>query len=264
MENMIPPESQEHLSAIESIGYEALAEVAHAYGDGSGSIRPEVRDLAYHNLNHTTRVQNAARTLARDMQLSPYDQALAATIASAHDVIHDRIDDILPESASAAWLTTRMQEMHLPAEDIEIAELAIMSTVCTLDDQGRLLQYYGQIMFPNERSAQIAACVASADMEALASAHGPRVGHDLFRERLGYKAQELPPSLDDLAAFQEEQVQLLDTYSYPYPGAELLFGGLRRHAYLFHLSLLQDIEQGRITTWQQVAQADEAFYNQYA
>ncbi|MDB5184453.1 MAG: hypothetical protein JWN38_261 [Candidatus Saccharibacteria bacterium] len=245
------------IELLASLGRQALDHIADAYGDGH-SQRPE--DLPYHNVGHTVRVQHAAGLLADNLALSSYDCALVSTVAAAHDVIHEASSGQTAEEASAAWLTERLRQLSMPPEDIEIAKLAIAATAYHFDVDGTLTQNYWNINYPNSRAQGIAACVASADMEALVAPHGPIAGQKIFEERQKRRGHPPENAVKDYAVFQGEQLRLLQTYCYPLGCAEVLFGNMRPHVYLHDLSLLQDMESGLVLTWDQVVQANEAFY----
>ncbi len=179
-------------------------------------------------------------------------------IAAAHDVVHDGGED--DETKSADWLVEHMKTAGFTDEDFEIARLAILGTTPILGSNGLLRsQQFALTGFPSIRSGEIALCVAAADMEALFAPYGPLVAHDLLRERLGVAGYELPPSLEGVAEFQKQQLELLKTYQPLYPRLEEHLGNRRKEIYMYHKHLLDDVESGAVTSWQQMYALDQAF-----
>ncbi len=262
MEQYRPNRPHEKLrEAAERITYDAFGEVAAKYGSGYPDAMPAtVRELAYHNLQHSWQVETVAGKLAQVYGLNADDESLARMIAAAHDVEHDAVADASAELRSAEWLVRRMQVAGFSRDDLEIACLAIDGTTPLYDEAGNFAgQKYSQIIFPSERAERIARCVAGADMSAAYTNHGPIVAHELFKEYANIGTHEAPMSLAGLEKFQAGQVVFLQNLQPIYPGIDALLGGLREQNIDYHKQLLNELEAGRVTTWEQVEQMDSDY-----
>jgi|GEM_PF-5449266 len=251
-----------------TIGYDALLEVTSKYGTGEWDIDLEIspteKCLAYHNMSHTKRVRDASKQLAKLHGLPLYDQKLTSMIASAHDVIHERNDTQSAEQRSAEWLKNKMAAHGFSDEDIEIARLSILGTTPILDTNGDLIsQEFTLIPFPSQRAGEIALCVAVADMEALFSAYAPTEAHNLYKERRGIPTQINPRDLDGFIAFQQEQLHIYKTYQPLIRTLENAAGNLRLQLYNYHQLLLKDVENGAVTTWNEIISRDTRFCQEF-
>jgi len=262
------PNNQEKIIAAEEIGYEALAEVAEKYGTGfedtDGAMPPEVRSMAYHNLQHSWRVRDIATMLAEHHGLNEYDQALVKMIASAHDVVHEENALKSAEDLSVDWLINKMVDSGFSKEDQDIARLAILGTIPITDTEGNFIgQTFPLTFFPSERSGEIALCIAAADLEALFAHYGPLESHNLFKERRGLGIYDAPADLESLIEFQKQQISLMDTFQPLYPELEILLGDLRQEIAEHHRTLLAAIISGHVTAWDQVVAWDTEFAERF-
>lgn len=261
-----PNMSSEKCERADRLAYMALSEVAIKYGSGyeDDNNRPEVHDLAYHNLQHSWRVKDAAERLAKKLGLSEDDILLTGMIAAAHDVVHEPADDKTPERLSAEWLMERMNTEGFSEEDQAIACLVIQGTATIVDTNGDFIgQQFPLIGFPDERAGTIALCIAAADMEAAYANYGPAVIHDYFKELQGYGYAEIPTTLDGLVEFQETEVKFLENLQPLFKGMEQLLGGLKQEGIAHHTALLEELRAGRITTWVEVQQFDNDFMQRH-
>lgn len=247
---------------MEDLEYVALEEVTARYGSGypDDPNIPLVKNLAYHNLQHSWRVRDAAAMLARINGLNEYDSRLARVIASAHDVIHESADDKSAEELSTVWLHDHLERQGINPIDKEITRLAILGTTPLLDTDGAFLgQQFILTQFPSQRAGEIALCVAAADMEAVFRPYGPAVAHDLYKEHIGLATHESPDSLDDVVDFQQKQIEFVATFRPLYPDLERIFGDLRKPIINHHESILDDIYRGNIYEWSQIVARDNEF-----
>ncbi len=262
--------NEQGIEGLHTIGYDALMEVTVRYGIGDSEIDalypPTLSSLAYHNASHTMRVREATRRLAQIHGLTPYDTELAVTIASAHDVYHNGGEgEKTDEELSAQWLVGILGRAGFSAEDKEIARLAILGTTPLKDtDENFMGQQFLLTEFPSLRSGEIALCVAAADMEAVFAAYGPIVAHDLYKERVGRSTCETVEDVFPLIEFQESQIRFISTYQPLYPELEQLFGGLRNAIVEHHTRLRDDLIAGKITSWNQIIEADCAFAQEFS
>lgn len=259
-----PPYSS--IEKLNSIGYDALTEVAARYGYGYEEVdrdcSPDVRHLAYHNAQHSLRVRGAARQLAQLHHLSTFDEELVVTIASAHDLFHDGIDD---EERSADWLTERLAIGGFSEEDQEIARLAVLGTTPIKDSDGEYVsQQFSLTQFPSERAREVALCVAASDMEAIFAPHGPLVAHDLFRESNDIHESLQDLDISQLISFQARQIHFVESFHPLYPELEQIFGGLRKEIVDHHKLLLGHLQSGEIRTWQEIYRSDIEFCERHS
>lgn len=255
-----PTIDKEYSAKADRLAYAALGEVAIRYGSGyDDGVTPDVHDLAYHNLQHSWRVKDAAERVARKLGMTEYDIVLVGMIAASHDVIHESVDGQTAEQASAEWLVNRMQAEGFSEEDQTIARLAILGTTMSVDADGELGQQFPSIEHPGERAGTIALCVAAADMESAYAHYGPSIIHGYFKELNGYGTFETPPTLDGLIEFQEMQGVFLSNLKSLFVGMDQVLGGLKQEGIAHHKQLLDELRAGRITTWAQVIEFDNEF-----
>lgn len=82
----------------------------------------------YHDLRHATAVARDSQDLARELGLSPHDQAVVAIAAWTHDVVYDARpgDD---ERSSAAWTRQELTNAGVREADIARAEELVLATI---------------------------------------------------------------------------------------------------------------------------------------
>lgn len=247
------------LEAAEALGWEALAEVTIRYGTGVDDQAQECA-LAYHNTGHTMDVRENSLRMARFLGFSALDQALVVLAASAHDIVQLQPRGVM-EQASADWLQQAMLSAGFGAPDRNAAQLAVLATTPRLAANGSMTgQLVSELNYSDHRSALIAACVASADMAKLYAPDGPLLGRAVYKEAHGILPTEEPRfERDDLLKSQQFTIQLLQSYHYPHPAGEQLFGALRPLVIAHQLAVTQDIWLGQINSWQQLIDRDWEF-----
>ena len=234
-----------------------LSEVAHRYGDG---INPgSIASCPYHNLEHSTAVMEGAVLLASRLHLSRAALELAALSGAAHDVIREHAEDMTPEEASAAWLRRVMLNNGYTIDDTTVTTRAILATTAQMLESGIVVQQTAGLNADSEANA-VALCVASADLRALYMPTGPRAAHDYFRELRGLSGEEAPADLEGLRKYQLGEVALTSGYRYPLDVAEALFARDRDDIVAHHKRLIDLLDRGLISSWDDVVQLDLEYY----
>ncbi len=247
----------------DKIAGQALGDVMRKYGTGYPAYAGGERGgLAYHNLHHTQYVCHATEMIGEELSLSKEDQAIGRLAAAAHDIVHDKPRG-QAEDESSQWLETAMQRYGFSKLAREVASLAILGTEPEVQEGVLVWQYASRLRYPCKSAETIALSVACADLSELYSPLGPLLGHDLYKESLGVAPSSDPP-LDNLLAFQQRQVMLAETYRFPHPAGEHLFGRLRREVTVYHEQVLNRLERGSIDSWGQVVEQDRDFARTYS
>lgn len=238
-----------------------LREVARRYGssDQDGSIA----SYPYHNLEHSVTVMEGAVLLASQLQLSKAAIELAALSGAAHDVIREHSEEMTPEGASAAWLRHVMHDQGYDTKDSDITTRAILGTTAQMLESGVIIQQTASFDTGSEADI-VALCVASADLRALYMPSGPRAAHDYFRELRGLSGNEAPASLEGLRNYQLGEVALTRSYRYPLDMAETLFARDRDDIVAHHERLIDLLDRGVITSWDDIVRLDLEYYEAHS
>lgn len=163
------------------------------------------------------------------------------------------------EAASAAWLEEQLATHHgLPGEVAKVGSLAILGTEPLFENGAIVGQKATQLEYPSKSAERIALSVASADLGSLWVPEGPYYSHQLYREIKGVGGDAEPP-MEGLAAYQQGQVRLLQSYQYPLAEADAVLATHRQPVETHMSKLALDLEQGKITTWPQVIEQDLRF-----
>ncbi|HSX42551.1 MAG TPA: hypothetical protein VLF59_00510 [Candidatus Saccharimonadales bacterium] len=252
----------DQLQETERVGTEALDLVEARYGSGYPHYRGgENGGLADHNRRHSWAVVQGMEAMADALDLSRTERAIGRTAAAAHDVVQLKARGVM-EQESATWLEARLQGL-VPAQIVRMGTLAILGTEPILEDGKLTGQVAAQLSYPDSRTELVAKSVACADLGELHSARGPLQGHELYKEIHGVTPADTP-DMEGLVNFQRSQVWLAENYHYPHPMGERVFGGLRGVVVDYSAGMLDQLESGRIETWQQLVDHDEAFMRKYA
>ena len=108
----------------------------------------------------------------------------------------------------------------------------------------------------------MAKSVASADLGELYTPQGPLLGHQLLRE-INNMANPRSLSLEKLAAFQKNQVELLERYRFPLPQAERTLTRHKPQVIAHSIDIMNKIETGEVESWEAIIEFDQAFARQY-
>ncbi len=273
MRIIINNDTQETYMHREYTPYERVAEAAYEIVDATYSATGNARVdalaelyLPYHNGAHARSVADTVWILKDVVGLTPVEYGVAAASAAAHDVIYE-IDliDGTNERLSAEWI---MQEMARYPEDIthvqrNIAALAILGTQYVKD--GFMMQQNAVVQsYPTKRAELVAHVVAAADLGKLYAPDGPLAAHRYYEETV-VGASGKTPSLEGFLDYQRGQISFLDGgYRYPTKEIEWALSEQKPAVMAYSLSLLADLEQGRVDTWQGVIDRDIAFMQQAA
>jgi hypothetical protein len=117
--------------------------------------------------------------------------------------------------------------------------------------------------YPDRTTELVTKSVASGDLGELYTPQGPYLGHQLFREIQGMPTERQLP-FEKMAAFQRNQVGLLEQYQYPLKQAERLLATHRPQVTDYSHNLLEQLEAGTIETWDELIDRDKAFIRQHA
>jgi len=249
---------------LEEVGQEALAVVDRTYGEGYPRYRRRgSHELSYHNGHHAREVGNTAFKLCTLSGLDTLESETGRTAGFAHDIVQlkGRGTD---ERESAEWVERELGRRDIVAPGLRtMGALAILGTE-PLFDGGKLVGQKATTMrYPSKDAELMAKSVASADLGELYTPQGPLLAHQLFREINGM-AQPRTLSMDKLAAFQRNQVELLERYHYPLPKAERRLTKLKPQVIAYSTDLIGKIERGEIESWDGIIEHDQAFARQYS
>lgn len=235
------------------LSIEALNYVDDHYGQ-----HPEDNQatLSYHNGLHTRNVMIDFLALADITGLDTASRAIGVAAASSHDLIQGtgRGSD---EAKSADWFSENLGKARIFSPfQIEAGRLAILGTEPIFENGLLTGQMAEQIDYPTLLHEKIAKILASADLGRLYTLDGPYMSHMLFKEING--SQE-PEDLTGLLKFLKVQMPLLQNYVHPLKEAHKFFSSHQSQVIAYAGSLIQDIELGRLETWQQVVDSDKDF-----
>lgn len=245
--------------ATEAIAAEALTIVEDTYGSGYPLYRGgENGGLAYHNRHHSEALQADTGRMCDALGLTRTERAIGRLAGAAHDIVQLKPRGVM-EQESAEWLEAEMHRRGVfPKDVIRVGTLAILGTEPTFENGHLTGQVATQLRYPSRSAELIAKSVAAADLGELYSPAGPLLGHELFKEIQGVTPGD-EPDMAQLIDFQREQVQLTERFRYPLPEAEAVFGKLRGEVVAYATEILDDLEQGNITSWDELIARDEAF-----
>lgn len=254
----------EQIRAAHEIGEDALEIVDNTYGSGYPLWTPGVHELAYHNGHHGRAVGAKAVQLCDYLGLGSVEQAVAKVAGYAHDIaqLNGRGVD---EAKSATWLTSAMQERGAFSQYTQtMGALAIVGTEPIFSADGKITgQKASELSYPNKASELVAKSVASADLGELYTPQGPYFGHQLAREIFGIiPGDEFSP--EKLIAFQQDQLEFIENYTYPLAEAEKLFATHKTEVIAYGRSILHLLEKGEIASWDELIRRDEAFMEKHA
>lgn len=248
---------RKHEIATDKIGSEALKLVDARYGSGYPLWKKGERELAYHNGYHSRIVGEAAVRVCTQYNMSPSELSFVRAIGYSHDVIQTGTRG-RDERNSAEWFEERLEEARVFPESIRgIGGLAIRGTQPVFEDGIVTGQLATRQEYPNRRAEQIALGVACGDFGSLHAPRGPYEGHQYMREINGM----CPPedlTLEKMTEYQKGQVALLEDFEFPDPNGHVL-ATHKPQVIAFAHKTLRDMEAGRIETFNQLLDIDEAF-----
>lgn len=251
------------IMALDQIGTEALSIVGARYGSGYPHYHGgESGGLSYHNRHHSWAVQQGVEVMGVAIGLSRTELAIGRAAAAAHDIVQLKDRGIM-EQESADWFKQEMQAKDVPSEVRSIGVLAILGTEPILKSGLLVGQVAERLDYPSQSAELVAKSVACADLGEIHSAHGPLLGHELFKE-INNVAPSQEPSMGKLIAFQRGQLWLAENYQYPLAAGERVFGVLRSEAVAYSAKILDELEHGRIESWQELIARDQVFLRSHS
>lgn len=236
-----------------------LGHVDRKFGSGYPKFTPGAMRAAYfHTGHHSRAVGSNAAKLGQAIGLS-YAEVRACRLSGfAHDSYQtfpaNRGHD---EKKSAEFLEAAFaRAKKLPSAFKEACLLAIVGTEPLFDKDFNIVgQRANAQAYPSASAERIAKCVACGDFGDLYAPTGPMGAHLLCKELRGGKT----PSMQDLAVFQSKQVTLLHNFRFAMPEAEAVLAVHRPRVIKYSEMVLNQLEDGRITTWEQLIAQDIKF-----
>lgn len=235
---------------------QTLRAVDARYSTGYPEYRGGNELWLYHNGHHARSVGRGALRVARAAGLSSDVARIGEIAGYAHDIYQGKGH----EDQSAEWLEAKLRQKGLSKSVARMAGLAIRGTKPLFIDGVIAGQMATRQQYPSYEAEQIALAVASADLGSLYIPEGPLLAHDLYRE---LHAEQAPAIDERLLAFQQNQVKMLESYSYPLAQATKVLATHKPQVIKYSHKLLRQLERGDIDSWQQLRTQDEAFYRQY-
>lgn len=245
-------------TALEEIENDTLDTVDRKYSTGYPQYRGcSGEGLLYHNGRHARSVGHGALRVAMAIDVSPEAAKIGEVAGYAHDIYQGKGH----EMRSRRWLEDQFRKKGLPQPLAQMAGLAITGTEPIFSGGVISGQMATKQRYASREAKQVALAVASADLGSLYMPEGPLLAHDLYRE---IHAEQDPAIDDRLLEFQQTQVKMLESYSYPLAQATKVLATHKSQVMKYSHKLLRQLERGDIDTWQQLRAQDEAFYRQYA
>jgi hypothetical protein len=253
-----------HFLELNTVADTALSQVEASYGSGYPHFTSgEQGGLAYHNRHHSAAVQQGSEAMADALGLSLAERALASTAAAAHDIVQLKSRGIM-EQESADWLVEQLRRNRLFSESaVRAGALAILGTEPIFEGNAIVGQVAGTQAYPSKSAEQIAMSVACADLGELYAPTGPLAGHLLYKEIKGVAPGD-DISLEGLVGFQRGQVALTESYQFPHPTGQTVFGGLKSEVVAYSAHVLDQLERGQLEHWDQLIAQDEAFMRMHS
>lgn len=251
------------IQAVERIGREALVIVDHLYGSGHPDWSQGETPLSYHNGHHGRSVGNDGMRVASHYGLDPLALAITGAAGHAHDLIQLKGRGV-DESESAQWLDLKLIERGItdPSKRA-MGTLGIRGTLPRIEDGKVVGQLATEQEYPTREAEISAKSVACGDFGEIYTPRGPLNAHELFREINGMCSDEAMP-FEKMTAFQRGQVWLLENYQYPLAAAESILATHRSEVTTYVHDILDQLEQGIITSWPELIQRDKAFLRRHS
>ena len=244
--------------ALRDISALALQLVDNRYGQSPDSSPKPADFKSYHNGLHTRNVMQDFSVLATAHGLSPLLHAVGSAASAAHD-LDQNLGSGSNESASGTWLQTQIERRTNPEHRYaQMGMLAVLGTEPVMDGFVMTGQKASQQDYRSADEELVAKLVASADLGRMYSADGPYTAHLLAREFAG-EPEDDNVAYQKLLAFQRNQPAFLETYHYPLDSAARLL--MRHEVAVKHYAeeLIGKLEQGQVTSWQDVLERDVVF-----
>lgn len=257
-------QSQQIITEAERIGCAGLAEIDAEYGSGMPLWQPGTKTLGFHNGYHGRSVGDDTDMMAEHFGM---DRAVRAVLKSAgqnHDKVQLKGKGV-NEQESIDYLLEQMNESGVFTPYLlQMGDVAIRGTEPILDEHFRLIGQRATEQEYSTREQELGAkSLACADLGRLYQPEGPLTSHHLLRE---FKGMPDPSEItvDDMARFQPNQHFLLETYQYPLQEADTLLATHRKEVIAYSAHVMQQLERGDITSWDQLIEQDTAFMRQHA
>lgn len=243
---------------VRKIGENALRISEQNYCSGFPDFRGgRVRKLLYHNARHNRSVGDDAAHVAARVGLSSSEAELAKAAGYAHDIVQlgGRGKD---ERESAEWIERELREKGLPKEVASMAYKAIWGTL-PLFENGRIVGQTASVQeYSSKREELVAKSVASGDLGRLYVPEGPYLGHLLYAQLQGAQPGQAP-DIAGLNEFAQNQLRLLETYTYPLKEANGVLATHRRQVLRYTGHVAQQLDGGKIESWGELVERDQAF-----
>ena len=229
--------------ALGLISLRAKQTVLDNYGYGLPRHEPIAGVLPYHGLKHTNNTAEDWNRLAEAANMTPAERRLGQTMAAAHDVKQNGERGEI-ERASAQWLVDQLEEAQFGEPETTVARVGLEVTEPIMAADGNFtgIQKAHTFEYAFPVLAKIATGLSTADMGRL---HAPssQVGACLLHEEVRGR------DLSSMTTFQEKQVALIETYQYPHPLGEQVFGNLRGFVAQNAQQVYRRLEAGAYDDW---------------
>lgn len=242
----------------------ALAKVDHDYSTGYPDYDGGVNGgRSYHNGYHSRAVVTDFDQLASALGIDAIERVVGLTASAAHDIEQD-IGPSLNEEASAQWLSKRLRDdLGLDDAYVQMGEWAILGTVPIFENGQMVDQTANTNTYRSKRHELIAKMVASADLGRLYAPDGPYLAHMLLKEINGCTPHE-PIEFEKVLGFQQGQVPFLEQYRFPLSEAAGVLAVRKAEVVTYAGNLVDSIEQGDVTTWDELISRDLEFMRELA
>jgi hypothetical protein len=261
-----------------NIGVALKRSIAERYGVGSplhvlpideaGNMFEPREPKAFHNLHHTEMVEDSAVRLGLVLGFRRPKLARLALDAVGHDNDHTGTRGV-DEASSAEGMVEQLVQTNWAYDreifgprDMMMSRLAILGTEPLLRDGALVGQKASEQDYPDAETEEYAKALASADLGELYTPLGPYVGHEYYREIMGFNSFGAQPPLTGLENFQRQQLDLLENYQYPLATAEKVLATHKPTVIRYGAHVLRQLERGDIESWDQVMAQDYGFYRE--
>ena len=254
--------TDEQLAAVAEISHAAVRTVDEQYGTGFPHFVGGEHNLAYHNGYHSRAVPHDAHKVGEAIGLVLPELVTVAASGAAHDIIQLKLRGQM-EAESAEWLAEQMRLRRLPSVMAEAGALAVLGTEPVIEDGKLVGQVATRLEYPSKSAERVALSVACGDFGRMLTLIGPYLSHKLYQQIKNVDPKAAPP-MEDLARYLAAQVELRESYRFPLPEAEQVLGTHRREVIAYGHEVLRLVEQGDITSWDQLEALDQEFMRRNA
>jgi hypothetical protein len=242
----------------------ALAKIDHDYGTGYPNYAGGINGgRSFHNGYHSRSVITDFDQLASVIEVDDTERMVGIAASAVHDVEQD-LGPGRNEAASADWLDRPLKDdMHLSDRYVAMGRGAVLGTIPLFENGVMVSQAANTNEYPTKRHEKVAKMVASADLGRLYTPDSQYVAHMLLKEIHGCSPHD-PIDFDKVLNFQRGEVVFLEQYRFPLVEAAGVLAVGKAAVIRYAESLVDSIEQGDITTWDELIARDLTYMTQAA